>query len=101
VLLALCAALGLVSAGCGSEKEDGGGGSSGEAKALLERAFERPVASGDLRLDLRADLEGVEPLAGPVDLTVEGPSDQTASESSPRSIGTSHSPGPARSSRVD
>ena len=70
LIAALLLSLALL-AGCGG---DDGGGDSREAKALLERAFSKQVKSGDLRLDLKADLEGGgERLKDPIAVKLEGP----------------------------
>jgi len=71
LLLTIIATLALaaVGAGCGG---DGGGGSD-EAEALLEKAFEKNVDSADLKIDVKADLEGVQQLDGPLSLTIDGP----------------------------
>ena len=75
VPLALVAALSLAVAGVGCGG-DGGGGDSGDAKALLERAFSKQVRSGDLKLDVKADLEGGgERLEKPITLRLSGPYD--------------------------
>lgn len=72
LLLAIIATLALaaVGAGCGG---DGGGGSSDDAEALLKKAFAQEVDSADLKIDVNADLEGVQQLNGPLSLTIEGP----------------------------
>lgn len=70
-LLALLATLVLALAGCGGD--DGGGEGSKDARALLEKAFDKQVDSADLRLDLKADLEGLDQLKGPISLSIEGP----------------------------
>lgn len=67
---ALVAVLALAGAGCGS---DGDGGGSGEARALLARAFDKGPEAGDLALELRADLEGIRSLDGPLRLRLDGP----------------------------
>ena len=69
-LLALLATLALALAGCGG---DGGGDGSKDARVLLQKAFEKQVNSADLRLDLKADLEGLDQLKGPISLSIEGP----------------------------
>ncbi len=68
-LLALLA-LALL-AGCGGD--DGDGESSQDARALLEKAFSKQVDSADLKLEVKADLEGLDQLRGPVSLTMSGP----------------------------
>ena len=70
-LLALLTILILSLAGCGGD--DGGGEGSKDARVLLQKAFEKQVDSADLRLDLKADLEGLDQLKGPVSLSIEGP----------------------------
>jgi hypothetical protein len=70
VLLSLLAVLVLAVAGCGG---DGGGGSDGDARALLERSFEKEVDSGDLTLEIDADLEGSEMFSGPISVSLSGP----------------------------
>ena len=64
------------SAGCGSDRGDAGSaGSSAEATAVLERALEKQktVDSGDLALELKADLDGIGLIPGPLDLRFQGP----------------------------
>ena len=71
-LLAIIAVLSLaLLTGCGGD--DGDSGSSEDAKALLEKAFQKQVDSGDLRVDLRAELDGLAQVKGPVALTLGGP----------------------------
>ena len=72
VLLTIIATLALaaVAAGCGG---DGGSGGSDDAEALLDKAFAKEVDSADLKIDMSADLEGVQQLSGPISLTIEGP----------------------------
>ncbi|MDQ3645024.1 MAG: hypothetical protein M3356_05910 [Actinomycetota bacterium] len=64
-------ALALIGAGCGGD--DGGGSSDEDARALLEKAFTTQVDSGDIALDLKAELDGAEELKGPLSLTLSGP----------------------------
>lgn len=63
--------LALTLAACGGD--EGGGGSSEDATALLERSFKKTVTSGDLDLNVEAALDGVEDLKGPLKLTLKGP----------------------------
>ena len=69
VTILVSLALAAVGAGCGG---DDGGGSS-EAESLLKKAFATEVDSADLKIDVSADLEGVQQLDGPISLTIEGP----------------------------
>jgi hypothetical protein len=71
VLLAIVVtlALALIGAGCGGD--DGGG--SEEAAALLEKAFATQVKSGDIDLDITAEIDGAQQLRGPLSLTLSGP----------------------------
>jgi len=74
-LLAVLAMTG-VSAGCGSDARDvSRAESSGEARALLENAFARQKAvdGGDVALELKADVQGIGGLEGPLELRLEGP----------------------------
>ena len=85
-LLALIAALALAVAGvaCGDD-DDGGSGSSGEAKALLERGFGKAVDSGELELDMKADLDGGgDRFDKPINLKVEGPFEWGGAKKLPR-----------------
>ena len=63
-------ALALIAAGCG---DDEGGGSSEDAGALLEKAFSAQVDSGDIKLDAKAEFDGIAQLSGPLTLSLEGP----------------------------
>lgn len=67
LLVVLVLALG----GCGGD--DGGGEGSKEARTLLEKAFSKQVDSAELKLDVKADLEGLDQLKGPITLNVSGP----------------------------
>jgi hypothetical protein len=85
LLLSLAAALSIAVAGLACGGDDGGGGDSGEAKALLERAFAKQVGSGELELDVKADLEGGgEKLEGPMTLKIDGPYAQSTRRKLPR-----------------
>jgi len=68
---ALLAVLTVALAGCGGD--DGGGEGSRDAQALLTKAFSKQVDSAELKLDIKADLEGLDQLRGPVSLTLSGP----------------------------
>ena len=70
--LAAALAMALLVAACGG---GGSGGTSGDASAtkLLERATKTTAKSADVKLELTADLKGVDELKGPVKLELEGP----------------------------
>lgn len=72
LVLGLIAILALVGAGCGGGDEGGGGGDP-EAKGLLERAFSKQIDSGDLAIDVKADLKGSASVNGPFSVSVSGP----------------------------
>ena len=64
--------LAAAGAGCGSTGDPGGG--SDEARTLLENAFEKGSAdSGDLELEVKADVEGIGFLEDPLRLHLRGP----------------------------
>jgi hypothetical protein len=67
LLLALPLALGACA--------DGGGGKDDEqdAEALLDRAFEKPVPSADVDLDLQLDVEGLAGFEDPLRVAATGP----------------------------
>jgi hypothetical protein len=66
----LLLAFGLIMAGCGSN--DGGGGDQG-ANKLLERGFSTDVDSGEIRMELELEVDGVEGADGPFRLELSGP----------------------------
>ena len=81
--LAWIAAMSLLAAGLGCGGDEGG--DSREAKALLERAFAKQVKSGDLELDLKADLEGGgEKLEKPITAKLSGPYEMRGRDRLPR-----------------
>ena len=59
------------------------GAESKDARVLLQRAFEKQVDSADLRLDFKADLEGLDQLKGPISLSIEGPFKSNGAEQLP------------------
>ena len=71
IVLPLLAALALL-AGCGGD-DSPSAEESADAQALLEKAFSKQVDSADLKLDMKADLEGLDQLKGPVSLSLSGP----------------------------
>ena len=66
--LVALSAVALAPLGCG---EDTGG--PGEAKALLRRAFDKPVRSAEVELSLKMDLKGSDRVSQPIDLKLSGP----------------------------
>ena len=71
IVLPLLAALALL-AGCGGD-DSPSAEESADAQALLEKAFSKQVDSADLKLDMKADLEGLDQLKGPVSVSLSGP----------------------------
>ena len=62
----------VLPAGCGGD--DGPSSKeSADAQALLEKAFSKQVDSAEIKLDLKADLKGLDQLKGPISLTINGP----------------------------
>jgi hypothetical protein len=69
MLLPALLALVLV-AGCG-------GGDDKSVTELLDKAFKNPIGSADVKLEVSVELEGVEELQDPVEITLAGPYDST------------------------
>jgi hypothetical protein len=57
-------------AGCG---DSGGGGSSEDARALIDKAFKSSIPSADMTLNIQAKVSGVAQLTQPISLKVAGP----------------------------
>src|SRR3954451_17038179 len=57
-------------AGCG---DSGGGGSSEDARALIDKAFKASIPSADMTLNIQAKVNGVAQLSQPISLKVAGP----------------------------
>src|SRR3954451_20311643 len=57
-------------AGCG---DSGGGGSSEDARALIDKAFKASIPSADMTLNIQAKISGVAALTQPISLKVAGP----------------------------
>src|SRR3954467_7998649 len=57
-------------AGCG---DSGGGGSSEDARALIDKAFQQSIGSADMTLNIEAKVSGVAQLSQPINLKVAGP----------------------------
>ena len=55
--------------GCG----DSGGGSSQDARALIDKAFKSSIPSADMTLNIQAKVSGVAQLTQPISLKVAGP----------------------------
>ena len=72
VLVAMLAslALGIAGLGCGSDDDSG---DSREARALLQRAFDKKVESGDLEVQVKTDLDGLDSMKEPLELRLAGP----------------------------
>lgn len=69
-------ALALTGAGCGGDDSE-------DARALLEKAFAQQVDSGDLKLDLEAQIDGLDSLSGPLALSLAGPFESNGPEEIP------------------
>ena len=67
LVFAVLAAVALI-AGCG-----GGGGSSKDARALIDKAFTSSITSADMTLNIEAKVNGVAQLQQPISLKVAGP----------------------------
>ena len=73
VLLAgLLLALPFALSACGGGG-NGGGGDDEDAKALLDRAFDEPVPSADVDLDLQLDIQGLAGFEDPLRIGATGP----------------------------
>jgi hypothetical protein len=51
----------------------GGGGNSGDAKKTVDRAFKAPIQSANVKLSVKAELDGVAALSKPVQFELKGP----------------------------
>ena len=71
--LLACLALAITALGCGSEDDEGDTGDSAQARALLERAFAKTVHSGEMTVQIKADVEGLRSLREPLELRFDGP----------------------------
>jgi hypothetical protein len=69
VLLPALLAAGLV-AGCGDDDKK-------SVTDLLDKAFESPIGSADMKLDVEIELAGVEELEDPIEISLTGPYDST------------------------
>jgi hypothetical protein len=65
LLLVLLAAIPLALAACGDSDKD--------AKGLLRSAFDRPIKSADVSMDLQIKVDGVEQLKQPITVRLNGP----------------------------
>ena len=83
-VLAATAAVSLAAAGLGCGG-DGDGGDSREAQELLAKAFDNQVESGDLQLDVKADLEGGgDRFEKPITMKLSGPYEMGGRDRLPR-----------------
>jgi hypothetical protein len=67
---ALLLALGLIVASCGGNDD---GGADQDADRLLERGFSTDVDSGEIRMEMEVEVDGVEGADGPFRLELSGP----------------------------
>src|SRR6476620_9779699 len=61
-----------------------GGGSSGDAKSTLDKAFSTPIRSARIDLEVTLQLDGVKQLNGPVKLSVQGPYETGGNQTIPK-----------------
>src|SRR3954454_10006008 len=61
-----------------------GGGSSGDAKDTLDKAFSTPIKSARIDLEVTLKLDGIKQLNGPVKLSVQGPYETGGSKTIPK-----------------
>jgi hypothetical protein len=61
-----------------------GGGSSGDAKETLNKAFSTPIKSARIDLEITLQLDGIKQLNGPVKLSVQGPYESGGSQTIPK-----------------
>lgn len=69
LLLPALLAAGLL-AGCGDDDKQ-------SVTDLLDKAFKSPIGSADVKLDIEVELDGVEELEDPVEISLTGPYDST------------------------
>jgi hypothetical protein len=62
--------VGALLAGCGDDDDTA-------VTELLDKAFESPIGSADMKLDIQVELEGVEELQDPIEIRLTGPYDST------------------------
>jgi hypothetical protein len=72
LLVALLLAVAAALAACASGG-DGSAGNDEEAEALLERAFEKPVPSADVDVDLQLEIDGLAGFEDPLRIRATGP----------------------------
>lgn len=75
-LVAVAAALAVGLAACG-------GGSDKNAKALLRKAFSRPIGSANITIDVNAKVDGVASLSQPIRVKLGGPYQSNGSKKLP------------------
>jgi hypothetical protein len=61
-----------------------GGGSGGDVKSLLDKAFSTPLRSANVTLDAQLTLNGVKSLNGPVKLSLQGPYESGGGKTIPK-----------------
>jgi hypothetical protein len=61
---------GALIAGCGEDDKE-------SVTALLDQAFKSPIGSADVKLDIEVELDGVDQLEDPIEVTLTGPYDST------------------------
>jgi hypothetical protein len=61
-----------------------GGGSSGDVKSTLDKAFSTPIKRARIDLEVNLKLDGVKQLNGPVKLSVQGPYETGGNQTIPK-----------------
>jgi hypothetical protein len=80
LLVALASVAALALSACGG----GDNGGSGDAKALLKDAFQTPIKSANVSLDVSAKIDGVAQLSQPISVKLTGPYESQGQQKVPK-----------------
>ena len=80
LLVALASVAALALTACGGGDDEG----SGDAKALLTEAFQKPINSANVSLDVSAKVEGVPQLSQPISVKLTGPYESRGQKKVPK-----------------